>query len=93
MMPKLNNGFMEILETPLYYDQPEYDEFWQTLTELDVPLYLHPRVDIDPILSFQYGHATWLVGPAQQFTATLSGHILGSGTRPSVNPSFTNPFV
>ncbi|KAF5329480.1 hypothetical protein D9619_009128 [Psilocybe cf. subviscida] len=64
-------------ETPLYYDQPEYDVFWQTLTELDVPFYIHPRVDINPTLSFQYGHARFFIGPAQQFTATLSGHVLG----------------
>jgi 2,3-dihydroxybenzoate decarboxylase len=64
-------------ETPLYYDQPEYDIFWQTLTELDVPFYIHPRVDINPTLSFQYGHAPFLIGPAHQFTATLSGHVLG----------------
>ncbi|KAF8200322.1 amidohydrolase 2 [Pholiota molesta] len=25
--------------TPLYYDQPEYDIFWQALTDLDVPLF------------------------------------------------------
>lgn len=25
-----------------YYDSPAYDEFWETLQDLDVPLYLHP---------------------------------------------------
>ncbi|KAF8200323.1 amidohydrolase 2 [Pholiota molesta] len=63
--------------TPLYYDQPEYDIFWKTLSDLDVPLYLHPRTDIPSILNFQYAHATFLKGPAQQFAATLSGHVLG----------------
>lgn len=65
------------LVTPLYYDQPEYDIFWQTLSDLDVPLYLHPRTDVAPILTFQYSHSPFLIGPAQQYTATLSGHILG----------------
>ncbi|KAF9476900.1 amidohydrolase 2 [Pholiota conissans] len=63
--------------TPLYYDQPEYDIFWQTLSDLDVPFYLHPRTDIPSILNFQYAHAPFLKGPAQQFAATLSGHVLG----------------
>ncbi|KJA22657.1 hypothetical protein HYPSUDRAFT_66874 [Hypholoma sublateritium FD-334 SS-4] len=63
--------------TPLYYDQPEYDIFWQTLSDLDVPLYLHPRTDVPPILTFQYSHSPFLIGPAQQFAATLSGHVLG----------------
>jgi 2,3-dihydroxybenzoate decarboxylase len=26
----------------VYYDDPAYDEFWATLSELDVPFYLHP---------------------------------------------------
>ena len=63
--------------TPLYYDQPEYDIFWQTLSDLNVPLYLHPRTDVPEILNFQYSHAKFLIGPAQQFSATLSGHVLG----------------
>ncbi|KAF9476899.1 hypothetical protein BDN70DRAFT_922969 [Pholiota conissans] len=63
--------------TPLYYDQPQYDEFWQALTDLDVPLYLHPRIDVAPILNFQFAQAPFLIGPGQQFTVTLSNHILG----------------
>ncbi|KAF8968793.1 hypothetical protein BDZ97DRAFT_329211 [Flammula alnicola] len=63
--------------TPLYYDQPEYDVFWQTLSDLDVPLYLHPRSDVAPISNFQYAHAPFLKGPAQEFAAVLSTHVLG----------------
>lgn len=63
--------------TPLYYDQPGYDIFWQTLSDLNVPLYLHPRTDVPEILNFQYSHAKFLIGPAQQFAATLSGHVIG----------------
>jgi 2,3-dihydroxybenzoate decarboxylase len=65
------------LVTPLYYDQPEYDIFWQALTDLDVPLYLHPRIDVAPILNFQFAQAPFLIGSPQQFTVTLSNHILG----------------
>ncbi|KAJ3483525.1 hypothetical protein NLJ89_g12055 [Agrocybe chaxingu] len=63
--------------TPLYYDQQEYDVFWQMVSDLNVPIYFHPRVDIAPTLDFQYAHAPFLKGPAQEFAATLSTHILG----------------
>ncbi len=29
--------------TPIYYDQPEYLDFWKAVEALDVPFYLHPR--------------------------------------------------
>ncbi|KAK7439069.1 hypothetical protein VKT23_017775 [Stygiomarasmius scandens] len=41
----------------LYYDQPEYDPFWRMVTDLDVPVYLHPRVNAEPVLSLLYKHA------------------------------------
>lgn len=28
----------------LYYDHPSYDVLWETLQELDVPVYMHPRL-------------------------------------------------
>ncbi|KAF8968795.1 hypothetical protein BDZ97DRAFT_1755084 [Flammula alnicola] len=55
----------------------KYDVFWQKLSDLDVPLYLHPRNDVDPIVKFQYAHAPFLEGPAQEYAAVLSNHILG----------------
>lgn len=27
----------------MFYDSPEWDVFWSTVTDLDVPFYLHPR--------------------------------------------------
>ncbi|KAF5332928.1 hypothetical protein D9758_015954 [Tetrapyrgos nigripes] len=65
-------------DTLLYYDQPEYDVFWQMVTDLDVPVYFHPRVNVPTILDLLYAnHAQWLIGPAQEFAVTLSTHILG----------------
>ncbi|EKG16224.1 Amidohydrolase 2 [Macrophomina phaseolina MS6] len=29
-----------------YYDAAEYDVFWKTVQELDVPIYFHPRVQV-----------------------------------------------
>ncbi|KAJ7583331.1 amidohydrolase 2 [Mycena floridula] len=64
-------------ETLLYYDQPEYDVFWEMVTALDVPVYFHPRSNIAQLFNLEYQHARWLRGPAQEFSATLSTHILG----------------
>ncbi|KAJ7074686.1 amidohydrolase 2 [Mycena amicta] len=64
-------------DTLLFYDQPAYDIFWETVTELDVPVYLHPRTNIKEIQTLLYGHASWLAGASQGFAATLSTHILG----------------
>ncbi|KAJ7346829.1 hypothetical protein DFH08DRAFT_869491 [Mycena albidolilacea] len=63
--------------TLLFYDQPEYDVFWEMVTELDVPLYFHPRNNIPHIQNLLYGHAPWLEGPGQEFADTLSTHVMG----------------
>ncbi|KAJ7091135.1 amidohydrolase 2 [Mycena epipterygia] len=63
--------------TLLFYDQPEYDVFWKMVTELDVPVYLHPRSNIAQIQNLLYGHAPWLKGPMQEFAVTLSTHVMG----------------
>ncbi|KAL0579218.1 hypothetical protein V5O48_002780 [Marasmius crinis-equi] len=63
--------------TLLFFDQPEYDTFWETVTQLDVPVYFHPRSNVATIEKMLYAHATWLIGAAQEFAVTLSTHILG----------------
>jgi len=63
--------------TLLFYDQPEYDVFWEMVTELDVPVYFHPRSNIPQIQALLYSHAPWLLGPSQEFAATLSTHVMG----------------
>jgi hypothetical protein len=35
------------------------------VTELDVPVYFHPRSNIPQIQNLLYGHAPWLKGAAQ----------------------------
>ncbi|KAF7315459.1 Serine/threonine-protein phosphatase [Mycena indigotica] len=64
-------------DTLLFYDQPAYDVFWETVTELDVPVYLHPRTNIKSIQTPLFGHAQYLQGASQEFAVTLSNHILG----------------
>lgn len=65
------------IDTLLYYDQPEYDVFWQMATDLNVPIYFHPRVEIPEIAALEYQHAPYLTGASQEFAITLSTHILG----------------
>ncbi|KAG6868483.1 hypothetical protein C0993_002248 [Termitomyces sp. T159_Od127] len=63
--------------TLLYYDQPEYDEFWQAVTELDVPIYFHPRSNIAQVQTLLFDHAPFLKGPSEEYAVTLANHILG----------------
>lgn len=43
-----------------YYDGPEYDPMWETLQELDVPLYLHPVGPPETIYQALYrGERLW----------------------------------
>ncbi|KAH8886624.1 2,3-dihydroxybenzoic acid decarboxylase [Thozetella sp. PMI_491] len=60
-----------------YYDTPDYDPFWSTVVELDVPVYLHPRAPTDLIKKLDFAHATWVLGAPHQFAVELSTHIVG----------------
>ncbi|KIX09774.1 uncharacterized protein Z518_00855 [Rhinocladiella mackenziei CBS 650.93] len=61
----------------LYYDTKEYDTFWKTVEELDVPIYFHPRypspAEMRP--EGKYAHRGWLLGAGVQFHLDLSWHI------------------
>lgn len=47
------------------------------VTDLDVPVYLHPRIGIAQLTALQYQHSIFLNGPQQEFAVTLSNHVLG----------------
>lgn len=64
-------------ETYLFYDQPQYDAFWKVLTELDVPLYLHPAGPADVILEKLYSQRPFLIGPPLSFANGVNLHTLG----------------
>ena len=46
-----------------YLDEPRFDPFWSALTELEVPLYLHPGLSVDEPAMFagrpELNGATW----------------------------------
>jgi len=59
----------------LHYDQDNYDIFWKTVQDLDIPVYMHPRL-ASPTIHKQLweGRPGW--GP-QVFSTGVSIHTLG----------------
>ena len=73
----LVNGFSQSgdAENVLYYDLPQYRDFWSVVQALDVPFYLHPR---NPIASWSqiYDGHPWLLGPTWAFGQETAVHAL-----------------
>src|SRR5205085_6822284 len=79
----LVNGFSQAgtADSALYYDLPQYRPFWRTVSELDVPFYLHPRNPLPGDTRAYEGH-NWLLGPNWAFHAETAVHalrLIGSG--------------
>lgn len=63
-----------------FYDAPEWDVFWKTVTELDVPFYLHPRNPTGRDYEQRWAARKWLLGPPLSFAQGVSLHVLGMVT-------------
>lgn len=78
----LVNGFSEREGAgPLYYDRPEYAEFWAECERLGKPFYLHPRNPLPADCTIYEGHP-WLMGPTWAFAQETAVHalrLIGSG--------------
>ncbi len=79
----LVNGFTQkgIPDSAIYFDIPEYRSFWATVSELAVPFYLHPRMQIPSRAQPYEGHP-WLMSSPWGFAVETSIHALrmcGSG--------------
>jgi 2,3-dihydroxybenzoate decarboxylase len=77
------NGFQQVGDEKnvKYFDLPEYRSFWATVSELDVPFYLHPRMQIPSRAPIYDGHP-WLMSSPWGFAVETSIHSLrlcGSG--------------
>ncbi len=77
------NGFTQkdVPDSAIYYDVPEYRGFWATVAKLDVPFYLHPRMQI-PSQARNYEGHPWLMSAPWGFAVETSIHSLrlcGSG--------------
>ncbi|ORY67512.1 2,3-dihydroxybenzoic acid decarboxylase [Pseudomassariella vexata] len=64
-------------ETYLFYDQPQYDAFWKVVTELDIPVYIHPSAPADVIFEKLYLQRKYLIGPPLSFANAVSLHLMG----------------
>ncbi|OAQ66082.1 amidohydrolase family protein [Pochonia chlamydosporia 170] len=64
----------------VFYDGPEWDVFWSTVTELDVPFYLHPRNPTGTQYDKLWAKRKWLIGPPLSFAQGVSLHVLGMVT-------------
>ena len=77
------NGFSQTgtADSAVYYDLPQYRPFWETVQQLDVPFYLHPRSPLPTRQQAYEGHP-WLTGSTWRFAAETSIHalrLMGSG--------------
>jgi 2,3-dihydroxybenzoate decarboxylase len=59
------------------YDQPEYDAFWSVVQELDVPIYIHPRMPDATIEKLLYADRKGVIGSPWSFATGVSLHTLG----------------
>ncbi|KAJ7463673.1 2,3-dihydroxybenzoate decarboxylase [Mycena latifolia] len=66
--------------TLLFYDDPSYDTFWAAVEELDVLVYMHPRLPAKSVFNDFYRERKWLQASAWGFANQLSIHILGIAT-------------
>ena len=65
----------------MFYDMPQYRDFWAAVQQLDVPFYLHPRAAL-PEHDPAYQGQPWPTGSIWGFTAGTSVHalrLMGSG--------------
>ena len=73
----LVNGFSQVGDenTVVYYDAPQFADFWKTAAALGKPFYMHPR---DPLASREpiCEGAHWLTGPTWAFAMETSIHAL-----------------
>ena len=78
----LVNGYSQIgtADSVVFYDLPQYRDFWATVQQLDVPFYVHPRSALPHQPAYE-GHP-WLTGSVWGFTAEGAIHalrLMGSG--------------
>jgi 2,3-dihydroxybenzoate decarboxylase len=64
----------------IFYDNADWDVFWSTVQELDVPFYLHPRNPTGSIHEKLWADRKWLIGPPLSFAQGVSLHLLGMVT-------------
>ncbi|KPI43947.1 2,3-dihydroxybenzoate decarboxylase [Cyphellophora attinorum] len=64
-------------EDVIFYDGPEWDVFWKTCTDLDVPFYMHPGPPTGIFFEKLWKDRSNLIGPPLSFANGVSLHVLG----------------
>jgi 2,3-dihydroxybenzoate decarboxylase len=75
------NGFSEVGDRVVYYDDPAYLPFWAEVERLDVPFFLHPRLPLASREPIYDGHP-WFMGASWAFAVETAMHalrLMGSG--------------
>jgi 2,3-dihydroxybenzoate decarboxylase len=77
MKGALINGYTNVdtLDKGLYLDDPALEIFWQKVSELNVPVYLHPREPLPSACNIYRGYES-LVGSAWGFAPETSTHAI-----------------
>ena len=76
MVGVMVNGFTNLADDKLYLDEPRFDPVWAALQELDVPLYLHPRLPARAVQDAIYRGHPELMGAAWGFAPETATHVL-----------------
>ena len=58
------------------FDEPKYNIFWAKVQELNVPIYLHPKLPLPKDFARLYKGRPWLVGPVYSFARDCSFQVL-----------------
>jgi gamma-resorcylate decarboxylase len=71
------NGFLQVgsTESVVYYDAPQFADFWSSANTIGKPFYMHPR---DPLPSREpiFDGFPWLTAATWAFTMETSTHAL-----------------
>ena len=70
------NGYSNAGTGKLYLDEDRFEPFWAALEELQVPLYLHPRLPSRAVQEAIYRGHPELVGAAWGFAPETATHVL-----------------
>jgi predicted TIM-barrel fold metal-dependent hydrolase len=70
------NGFSDLGTSKLYLDEERFEPFWKALEDLQVPLYLHPRLPSRAVQDAMYSGHPELVGAAWGFAPETATHVL-----------------
>lgn len=65
-------------EGAIFYDQPEWDVFWETIQELDVPFYIPPRLTTPNVKNLFLKGRPWLAASAYFFSVGMARLLLSS---------------